>query len=343
MSPHASNTLGKCCECMNWPSVLERQPTIGRILTKGIMNGTLAHAYLLIGRKGVGKRALAKLLAKSYFCSHRVGADPCNECVDCRRIDSGNHPDLVWVEPDGKSIKKEQVQGLIKEFSYRGVESPKKFFVIEEAETMTGQAANSLLKFIEEPQNETVAVLITETVHQLLDTIISRCQTLSFLPLLANDVEAALTQKGVESGLARIASELTNDLSEAEELCGQEWFAKACSLMINLMKETTVQPDHALIHLYEQVIPHFQENDQAQLAIDLILLWHRDVMKAHLGQEEDLVFSNQRTFIQDQAFRSALNSTAEQMDRVLSAKKRLSANVPFISVMEQLMLRLQGG
>jgi DNA polymerase III subunit delta' len=328
---------------MNWPSVLERQPTIGRILTKGIINKRLSHAYLFIGQKGVGKRELARLLAKSYFCSHREGASPCNTCADCRRIDSGNHPDLVWVEPDGKSIKKEQVQGLIKEFTFRGVESPKKFFVIEEAETMTGQASNSLLKFIEEPQNETVAVLITETIHQLLDTIISRCQTLSFLPLLAHDVDVALTQRGVDSTLSRVASELTNDLGEAEELCGQEWFAKACSVMINLMKETSAQPDFALIHLYEQVIPHFQDNDQTQLAIDLILIWLRDVMNAHLGHEDELIFNNQRTFIQDQALRSSLNTTAEQMDIVLSAKKRLSANVPFISVMEQLLLRLQGG
>jgi DNA polymerase III subunit delta' len=327
---------------MNWPSVLERQPTIGRILTKGIINDRLSHAYLFTGQKGVGKRELARLLAKSYFCSYREGASPCNTCADCRRIDSGNHPDLVWVEPDGKSIKKEQVQGLIKEFTFRGVESPKKFFVIEEAETMTGQAANSLLKFIEEPQNETVAVLITENIHQLLDTIISRCQTLSFLPLLSHDVDVALAQKGVDPSLSRVASELTNDLGEAEELCGQEWFAKACSVVINLMKETSSQPDQALIHLYEQVIPHFQENDQPQLAIDLILLWLRDVMNAHLGHEDELIFNHQRTLIQDQALRSALNTTAEQMDIVLSAKKRLSANVPFISVMEHLLLRLQG-
>ncbi|HET6871598.1 MAG TPA: DNA polymerase III subunit delta' [Sporolactobacillaceae bacterium] len=328
---------------MNWPSVLERQPTFGRILTKGIINETLAHAYLFVGKKGVGKKALARLLAKSYFCSHREGANPCNTCSDCRRIDSGNHPDLVWVEPDGKSIKKEQVQGLIKEFTFRGVESPKKFFVIEEAETMTGQAANSLLKFIEEPQNETVAVLLTETLHQLLDTIISRCQTLSFNPLSSQEVDTALKQRGVDAALSRIASELTNDLAEAEEICGQEWFAKACSVVINLMKEMSSQPDYALILLYEHVIPHFQENDQTQLAIDLILLWLRDVMKVHLGKEEELVFSQQRSLIQDQALRSALKTTAEQIDNVLSAKKRLSANVPFISVMEQLLLRLQGG
>lgn len=328
---------------MNWPSVLERQPTIGRILTKGIINETLAHAYLFVGKKGVGKKALARLLAKSYFCSHREGSNPCNTCSDCRRIDSGNHPDLVWVEPDGKSIKKEQVQGLIKEFTFRGVESPKKFFVIEEAETMTGQAANSLLKFIEEPQNETVAVLLTETLHQLLDTIISRCQTLSFNPLSAQEVDTALKQRGVDATLSRIASELTNDLAEAEEICGQEWFAKACSVVINLMKEMSSQPDHALILLYEHVIPHFQENDQTQLSIDLILLWLRDVMKVHLGKEEELVFSHQLPLIQDQALRSALKTTAEQIDHVLSAKKRLSANVPFISVMEQLLLRLQGG
>lgn len=328
---------------MDWPLLIERQTTVGRILTKGLTQETLAHAYLLVGQKGTGKREAARLLAKSFFCLNREGYQPCNACTDCRRIDSGNHPDLVRIEPDGKSIKKEQVSTLIKEFSYKGVESAKKFFIIESADSMTNQAANSLLKFIEEPQNDTVAVLITESHHQLLDTIISRCQTLTFSPLLSKDMEVKLIEKGLPPRLTRVACELTNNIDEAEEYCQQEWFAKACSIMINLMKENSARPDHALILLYDQVLPHFQEMDQHHLALGLILLWLRDVMKAHLGHDDDLVFRDEAPVIQDQALKSSLKKVADQMNDCMTARKRLSSNVQFVSVLEQLLLRLQGG
>lgn len=325
---------------MDWKSLTERQPTVGRILTKGLSQHTLAHAYLFVGQTGTGKRGTARLLAKSFFCSHQHDGEPCDACTHCRRIDSGNHPDLVLIQPDGKSIKKEQVTTLIKEFTYKGMESSKKFFIIESAETMTTQAGNSLLKFIEEPQNDTVAVLIAESQHQLLDTIVSRCQTLTFSPLLSKDIEAQLIEKGLPEWLARVASELTNNIEEAENLCQQEWFAKACSIVINLMRENLSNPDQALILLYDQVIPHFQEHDQSQLALGLILLWLRDVMKAHLGNDQDLVFRTEEETIRHQALRSSLNKVADQMNDVLAARKRLNSNVQFVSVLEQLLLRL---
>ncbi|WEG12751.1 DNA polymerase III subunit delta' [Pullulanibacillus sp. KACC 23026] len=328
---------------MDWHSLMQRQATVGRILIKGLRNETLSHAYLFIGQKGTGKLQAARLLAKSFFCPHREGENPCDICPDCRRVDSGNHPDLVLVQPDGKSIKKEQVTGLIKEFSYKGMESSKKFFIIESAESMTTQAANSLLKFIEEPQNETIAVLITESQHQLLDTIVSRCQTLTFSPLLSKDLEDQLREKGYGFTISRVSSVITQNIDEAELLCQQDWFAKACSIVINLMKEAHSRPDQAFIYLYDQVIPLFQEQDQAPLALGLILLWLRDCMNAHLGHDEQIVFKDQEEIIKDQALRSSLTNLAEQMTFVMSATKRLGSNVQFTSVLEQLLYRLQGG
>ncbi|MFX3864258.1 DNA polymerase III subunit delta', partial [Streptococcus suis] len=93
--------------------------------------------------------------------------------------DSGNHPDVHWIEPDGQSIKKGQIEALQEEFSKTGVESNQKLYIIRHADKMTNNAANSLLKFLEEPHRGTTAVLLTEQYHRMLPTIISRCQVLS--------------------------------------------------------------------------------------------------------------------------------------------------------------------
>ncbi|OVE62162.1 DNA polymerase III subunit delta', partial [Chryseobacterium mucoviscidosis] len=121
------------------------------------------------GRKGTGKLDAATLLAKSFFCLED-GAEPCESCRNCQRIESGNHPDVHVVHPDGLSIKKGQIQALQEEFSKTGLESHKKLYIISHADQMTVNAANSLLKFLEEPSSDTIAVLLTEQPQKLLDT-----------------------------------------------------------------------------------------------------------------------------------------------------------------------------
>lgn len=120
------------------------------------------HIYLLESREQAKEIALQ--LTKSYFCRERTGAEPCNQCADCKRIEKGNHPDVHMVEPDGASIKKHQVEFLQKEFNYRGMETSHKMYIIDEADKMTASAANSLLKFLEEPESPTLAILLTERI-----------------------------------------------------------------------------------------------------------------------------------------------------------------------------------
>ena len=96
---------------------------------------------------------------------------PCEECINCKRINHGNHPDIHIVEPDGLSIKKQQIHQLQEEFSKTGVESNQKLYMIYHADKMTVNAANSLLKFLEEPHEQTYAVLITEQPQKMLPTI----------------------------------------------------------------------------------------------------------------------------------------------------------------------------
>src|SRR5690625_1469986 len=151
-----------------WEGMKEKQPIIMKMLENSINQTRISHAYLFVGNKGTGKFEIARLFAMSIFCKTRTAAEPCMECSDCRRIMSGNHPDLHTIVSEGASIKKEQIEHLQKEFTYTGLESNKKVYIISQAEKMTANASNRLLKFLEEPSQQTTAILLTENSNSLL-------------------------------------------------------------------------------------------------------------------------------------------------------------------------------
>src|SRR5690606_18903914 len=128
------------------------------MLMNSIKRNRVSHAYLINGEHGTGKEEFALLIAKVLFCLERNEVEPCQKCINCKRIESRNHPDVHWIEPEGKSIKKEQIENLQKEFTYSGLESNQKVYVIKEADTLTVNASNRILKFLEEPTRQTTAI-----------------------------------------------------------------------------------------------------------------------------------------------------------------------------------------
>ncbi|WP_077614543.1 DNA polymerase III subunit delta' [Caenibacillus caldisaponilyticus] len=328
---------------MKWTQWLEEQKTVATILINSLEQSRLGHAYLFTGQKGTGKREVARHLARSFFCRNKNGIEPCGTCRDCRRIDSGNHPDVVVIRPDGRSIKKQQIADLIKAFSYRGVESERKFFIVEQVDLMTAQAANSLLKFMEEPDGQTVCVLITENVHAVLETIVSRCQVLTFKPLPPEKMKRRLIGEGVAPAMAATVTALTADYEEAKALAGDEWFAKARSVVINYMEELFAQPQRAMMTMYEQCATHFTDSNRLHIGLDLMLIWFRDVLSLQTGRPEAVVFTDRLERLNAIADMIFMERTASGLAAVLAAKRRLNANGHPLSVLEQLALRLEEG
>lgn len=122
-----------------------------QILQHALRSGRVSHAYLFAGPSGTGKLQAALAFAQALFCLSG-GDDACGECLECRKFEHGNQPDLHRIVPDGQSVKLGQIQELQREMSYRTSDSgSRKVYVIEKADSMTLQAANSLLKFLEEP------------------------------------------------------------------------------------------------------------------------------------------------------------------------------------------------
>ncbi|WP_070121513.1 DNA polymerase III subunit delta' [Bacillus marinisedimentorum] len=327
-----------------WEELSEQQPTVVKMVANSLKKDRIAHAYLLEGGRGTGKQAVASQLAKSLFCKQKnEQQEPCGTCTDCRRIDSGNHPDVHFIEPDGQSIKIDQIRQLQKEFAYTGMESNKKVYILKHADKMTVQAANSLLKFLEEPSKMTVALLLTENVHRMLDTIISRCQVLSFRPLPPEGLEKALEQTEISRPVARLSAALVSDLAEAENLARDEWFVQARAIMIQLNEVFLQRPHQALLFIQNNWLQHFKDKEQQDRGLDLLLLWYKDLMYMQIDDEERIIYYDQLDLLKQQALRSSQKRITDQMTAVLEAKRRLGANMNPQLLMEQLVLRLQEG
>jgi DNA polymerase III subunit delta' len=169
------------------------------ILRRLLGGGRLSATLIFAGPEGVGKRQFALTLAKAANCQRavpqagsRFAADSCDECPVCRRVDEGAYGDVVEVRPDGAFIKIAQTRELAAEAHYRPREGRQRFFLIDEADKLREEAANSLLKTLEEPPETSTLILITPRPDALLPTIRSRAQRLSFAPLSVAEMEQYL-------------------------------------------------------------------------------------------------------------------------------------------------------
>ncbi|QXE01769.1 DNA polymerase III subunit delta' [Terribacillus sp. DMT04] len=325
----------------NWTEMSAKQPVVSKMLINSLLRDRISHAYIFQGSRGTGKAELSRLYAKSIFCMNRTGAEPCNACKDCRRIDSGNHPDLHWIVPDGASIKNEQILKLQKEFSYTGMESERKVYVMEDADKMTANASNRLLKFLEEPGAHTTAVLLTENSQALLQTIQSRCQILALQPLQEGQFAELLISEGISSSSARLLSQLTNNFEEAIEISGQEWFAKARKLVVQLVEVLETRPNEALLFVHSQWMPVMKDREIQQLALHLLLLWFKDIIYLYADRPDSIIYIQEKDRLENSLRHWTRQRATDCLQSIMEAKRQLDQNVHPALVMEKLTLQMQ--
>jgi DNA polymerase-3 subunit delta' len=327
-----------------WGQLEQLQPIVLTMMKNSILKNRVAHAYLLEGMRGTGKRETGMLVAKSLLCEAPIdGYQPCEHCVNCKRINNGNHPDVHIVEPDGLSIKKQQIRELQEEFSKKAVESTRKIYMIVHADKMSVSASNSLLKFLEEPSSQTVAFLLTEQIQQILPTILSRCQVLSFKQLLPNVMAKRLVEDGVNPENALLLAHLTNNPDEAIALNVDDWFAQAQKIVLKLYEVLKKNSLDAMVQLQGEWHQHFKEKEQIDRGLDLLLLIFKDLLYIQLEKQEQVVYKKEMDQLRQSALKVSSRRLAEQMSAILEAKRKLQANMNSQLLMEQLVLKLQEG
>ena len=248
-----------------------------RLLQSGIRSGKVSHAYIFHGPVGSGKLATATAFAGALLCE-RKSDDSCGVCVQCRKLASGNHTGLHYITPDGASVKIEQIRELQRQFSYRSsADAAIQLYIVSDADKMTVQAANSLLKFLEEPHTPIVAILLATNVHALLPTIRSRAQWVPFIPAAPGEMAPVLLQEGRSAPLVQAAVHLAAGPDAARQLIEANWFAEIRNVVIQLAKECSGDAASALATAQRQIVKS-ELADHVDTLFDLFVLWFKDMV-----------------------------------------------------------------
>lgn len=184
-----------------------------KLLTRTLQKKRLPHSFLFSGPTGVGKTLFARGLAAAINCRETEDKKPlyaCGRCFSCRKIAHGNHPDFQVIAPQKGAIKIAQVRQLIQELEYPPYEAVTRVVVLEEVDAMGREAANALLKTLEEPLPGNLLILTADSSQKLLATLASRCQTIPFAPLSLADTVDILMNEGVDAEEARLLARLTS-------------------------------------------------------------------------------------------------------------------------------------
>ncbi len=180
-----------------------------KLLKNAVRNSNILHSYLFFGTKGIGKNFFAKEFSKMVLCNSK-NEKPCNKCKSCIEFDSNNNPDFFVIEPDGSSIKIEQIRQMQKSILEKPIESHKKVYIINDAETMTKEAQNCMLKTLEEPQDFIVIILIASNENNILPTVKSRCTKVFFRNLDDADIIKYINEENSEIDINKDILKLCN-------------------------------------------------------------------------------------------------------------------------------------
>ena len=302
----------------------------------------VSHAYIINGEKGSGKKLLAGIFAQTLQCKEG-GLEPCMECQSCKQSVSQNQPDIIRItheKPGTISVEdiRQQLNGdiLIKPYS-----SLYKIYIIDEAEKLTIQAQNALLKTIEEPPIYAVILLLTTNVGMLLPTIQSRCVTLHLKPVSSALIEKYLMEDlEIPDYYANICTAFAQgNVGKAKRLALSEDFKEMLSHALHLVKYISEMEVPELIEDLKRINTYKMEiNDY----LDLLIVWYRDVLLFKATRDADsMVFSEELISIREKA----RHSSYEGLERIIKAlektKIRLNANVNFDMALELLLLTMK--
>lgn len=317
-------------------AILGQQRAI-RWLTRTLEKDRVAHALLFTGIDGIGKQTTAKALGMAMNCQRPVRGLACKTCPACKKMLSGNHPDLILIGPDGAFIKIDQVRDLQKRLMFAPINGGTRLVVVNDAQTMNAEASNAMLKILEEPPDNTYIVLTAAQTSDLLPTIVSRCQHLCFEPLSCETIANELTSRRGLDETDAMAIALLAKGSLGKALCAdtQEWVGWRNGL-IERMESMANASVHKLF-AFAQAIAH--DKDRVQDVLDMMMIWFRDLLMSKLCPEKVLNRDRMRD-IERASEGCSVDDLLGKIAIVSDTQRAISNNANLQLALEVMMMRL---
>ena len=310
-------------------------------MQNAIRQKKVSHAYLLCGEAGSGKRLVAEAFAKALFCEEG-GIVACGTCKSCKQMESGNHPDFRPVVREKASLGVKEIREQVtSDAQIKPYSSAYKVYLIDEAEKMTEEAQNALLKTIEEPPEYAVFLLLASRQELLLQTVLSRCILLPLHPVATDKIKQFLMEKrGVPDYLAESAAAFSGGLvGRAVQYAESEAFIEQRKDVLHLVKYID---EMTMAEVMESVKLFAAKKDAAQEYMEMILLWYRDVLLFKATKNvNSLLFVDEIEAVSAQAGKRSFENLQGIVEALEQVKQRLKSNVNFENALELLLLYMK--
>ena len=318
---------------LNIKSMIKNQQNIFNLLKQSKQNDRLSHAYLFYGDEGVGKKELAYALACLFYCEH----DGCLECDTCKTILSGQHlnVDYIGTLETKKLISKEQIVELQEEFSKTSLVDGPRIYIVDGIDKASVSAQNSLLKFIEEPVNNTptIGIFIANDLANVVSTIVSRCGLVHFPSIETKALIKMLVDGGVDEIDAELVSLITNNYEAALEYIKTEDYLFAKDMFYGFLD--IKNPKQSILFYLEKV--EQLNNERMNLFLKWLIVFYQDSFK--LEDKDDLILTN----LYDKIVLYSKKGQGEIKNKysfVLNLYSRLQYNVSFKNIFHELITNL---
>jgi len=336
----------------------QKQPI--RILTALLRKDTIPHALIFSGLKGVGKQAAALEFAKICNCTernadraittsidksregrlsnkHPLEVGPCGRCKSCRKIASGNHPDVIQIKPSGAYIKIAQIRALGQTLAMRPYEAKWRTVIISNAQAMNPAASNALLKMLEEPPAQTVLILTAGQRSDLLPTIVSRCQHIRFKPISQENLESYIIEnREVTPVQARIlASMAGGSYTTALDMADKNWFARR-TWLLNEIAAIATRPTARIMALAEELS---KNRETLQGALEVTQSWFRDVAIFRYDPGK-VVHKDLSENIREASQKTNVSSQLSIIRKIHNVQQKIQTNANARLAVESLLLML---
>ena len=318
------------------------QEQIKEHLGNALSTGKVSHAYIINGEKNAGKEFIARVFAMALQCE-KGEVEPCQECHSCKQALSNNHPDIIRVTHEKpNTISVDDIRSQVNnDVAIKPYSSAYKVYIINEADKMTAQAQNAILKTLEEPPAYAVIILLVANLNALLPTILSRCVVLNMKPVSDALVKKYLMEQlQVPDYKAEVCVAFARgNVGKAKALASSEDFENVKAEALSLLKYIQDMELNEIIAAIKKISEFKLEISDY---LDIFAVWYRDVLLFKATNDVNhLVFREEIQNIRKTAQRSSYEGIETVIRALDTAKKRLDANVNFELVMELLILTIQ--